>query len=248
MKKTLLALIMGGLLAGLGLGSGQVTASDHDDGTTDTKTQNTNLTDLYVFTETSQNSSANDGDLIFIMNTNPRSLPRQSYFFNTSARYQFNVTRIDDNDDVPTGKVDAVLRFEFAAPDTNNQQKVTITAIRDGRSKSTTTTTGSASVMTTPLDDAPINNEIELDGETLTVFAGLREDPFFFDVERYFQVRDSAAQGNLGSIGFRAAGEGVDFTAGYNVLSIVVRVPRTFLQSNNDETSFDVWETITVKK
>ncbi len=82
-------------------------------------------------------------------------------------------------------------------------------------------------------------------GSTLTVFAGLREDPFFFDVEQYFRVR--AGLLGLGpKVGFRKPG--LDFAAGYGVNSIVVRVPRSFLQGKTTVTTFDVWETISVKQ
>lgn len=245
-RNKILALALGAALTGTAIGAGYVIASDHDDGTTDMKTQNTNLTDLYVFTEKSQNPNAADNNLIFIMNSNPRSLARQHYYFNQNARYEFHVTRVGNNDDVPTGQDDVTLRFEFGAPDMNKRQNLTITAIRDGQTISSTTTTGSQPIMTTALDAAPANNEVSLGGQNLTVFAGLREDPFFFDVEQYFRVRDAAAKGAAGSVLFR--NPGVDFTAGYNVLSIVARVPRAFLQGSGASTSFDVWETISVKQ
>ncbi|MEZ0373424.1 MAG: DUF4331 family protein [Candidatus Sericytochromatia bacterium] len=246
MKRTMLALMAAAVLVGLGSGASYVTASDHDDGTNDVKTVNTNLTDLYVFTETSQNPAANEGDLIFILNTNPRSVARQQYFFNTGARYEFHVTRVSDNDNVPTGKDNVILRFEFGEPDDNNQQALTVSAVRDGSEIHTNETVGDDAILTTPLDDSPINNDIQLGGQNLTVFAGLREDPFFFDVEQYFRVRAEAAAGNAGGVIFRDPG--LDFTAGYNVLSIVARVPRTFLQGSGNATSFDVWETISVKE
>ena len=65
-----------------------VNASDHDDGEVDTKGRNLNLTDLYVFREKDQNPQASANDLVLVMNTNPRSLARQQYFFSTRARYQ----------------------------------------------------------------------------------------------------------------------------------------------------------------
>jgi hypothetical protein len=247
LKGRILPLLATAALVGTAWGTSQVQASDHDDGTTDMKTQNTNLTDLYVFTEKSQNPSASDEDLIFIMNANPRALARQNYYFNTGARYEFHVTRVGDNDDVPSGKDDVVLRYEFGAPDASMKQKVTVTAVRDGQTMSAASTAGGQDIVTTPLDAAPTNNDIKLGEDGLTVFAGLREDPFFFDVEQYFRVRDAAAKGAAGSVTFRSPG--VDFTAGYNVLSIVTRVPRKFLQgANSSATSFDVWETISVKK
>ncbi|MGV3525274.1 MAG: DUF4331 family protein [Candidatus Sericytochromatia bacterium] len=247
MKILALALTLGATLVGMGLGANYVTASDHDDGTTDMKTQNTNLTDLYVFREQTQNPMANPDDLIFIMNSNPRSLARQQYYFNTNARYEFHVTQLDSNDETPSGEDDVILRFEFEQPDENMQQAFRVTAIRDGQEQEmVSSTTGASQLLTTPLDDTPINNELEIGNENLTVFAGLREDPFFFDVEQFFRVRDAAAQGMPGSVVFRDPG--LDFTAGYNVLSIVARIPRSFLQVNGSGTSFDVWETISVEE
>lgn len=246
MKKILIGLATGAALLGAVIGAGFVTASDHDDGTTDVKTQNTNLTDLYVFTETTENPAATPGDIIFILNTNPRSLARQQYYFNTRARYEFHVGRVANNDDVPTGVENMLLRFQFSAPDAAMKQKMTISAVRDGVTTSTTTSTVGANLLTTPLNDAPNNQNFTLEGQTLTVYAGLREDPFFFDVEQFFRVRASAAAGAFGTVLFR--NPGFDFTAGYNVLSIVVRVPKAFLQGPTTQTSFDVWETISVQQ
>ena len=79
------------------------------------------------------------------------------------------------------------------------------------------------------------------------IFAGLREDPFFFDVESFFRVR-AAVLGLGPAASLKPASTAPDFTAGYNVNSIVVRVPLAFLQ-NGDATRdvFDVWETISVR-
>ena len=52
-------------------------ASDHDDGEVDGKGRNLNLTDLYAFREKDQNQGAADGDLVLVMNSNPRSIARQ---------------------------------------------------------------------------------------------------------------------------------------------------------------------------
>src|SRR3972149_5527818 len=62
-------------------------ASDHDDGEADLKGRALNITDLYAFREKDQNPGAADGDLVFIMNVNPRSLPRHHYYFSTNAAY-----------------------------------------------------------------------------------------------------------------------------------------------------------------
>ena len=63
----------------LGGMAGYTNASDHDDGEVDTKGRNLNLTDLYVFRDGDQNPQGSKDNLVFIMNTNPRSVARQQY-------------------------------------------------------------------------------------------------------------------------------------------------------------------------
>ncbi|MBA2749214.1 MAG: DUF4331 domain-containing protein [Tatlockia sp.] len=215
--------------------------SDHDDGEVDTKGRNLNLTDLYVFREKDQNSQANSGDLVLIMNTNPRSLARQQYYFSTRARYEFNVSRTTNNDATPTGKPDVTLRFEFGAPNSSGQQEIKLTTLRDG------STSNIAMATTTPISNAanPVVKKVSVSGTNLSVFAGLREDPFFFDVEQYFRVRAGALK--IGpAVGFRPPSTAVDFTRGYNVNAIAVRVPIKFLQGSTTAKTFDVWQTISV--
>ncbi len=237
---------------------GFLVASDHDDGEAELKGRNLNLTDLYAFREVDQNASVGPQcttataqcDLIFIMNTNPRSVARQRYFFSTGARYEFRAERAASPTAAPTAaglaSPDVTLRFEFDEPTTANQQSIKVTAIRDGQKLVATTTTSGGAILTTPLTfpaTSPVVNSVSLGGSTLQIFAGLREDPFFFDVEQYFRVRAGFA--GLGPMVFFRS-PGVDFTLGYNVNAIVVRVPRAFLQASTSATTFDVWETISV--
>lgn len=229
-----LVLVLGLALAAI-ISPGLLVASDHDDGEVELKGRHLNLTDLYVFREIDQNPRAFATDLILVMNTNPRSVARQQYYFSTLARYEFRVTRVSNIDAAPTGAVDVILRVEFGAPDpSTKQQPVTVTAIKDGE---THVATGA---WTTSLAMAanPVVNRLSLGGASVALFAGLREDPFFFDVGQYFRVR----AGILGTgpvVGFRSPG--LDFTAGYNANAIVVRIPRAFLGSG---AVFDVWEEI----
>lgn len=224
-------------------------ASDHDDGETEYKGRSLNLTDLYVFREDNQDSTASSGNLAMIMSTNPRSLARQTYFFSTQAQYEFHITRAFSRDQTPTGADDIVIRFEFAEPNNNGQQSMTVTAIKDGTQYRATSNTTGSSILTTSLPGSTDNsslvlNQVSLGGSTMTVFAGLREDSFFFDVESFFRVR-AALAGTGPSASFKPASEAVDFTAGYNVNSIVARVPIAFLKSaGGNEKIFDVWETI----
>jgi Domain of unknown function (DUF4331) len=277
-----LGLTLMGSLALLGR-PGALQASDHDDGETGIKSRNTNLTDLYVFREvdeidqvagnpagTTVFGGATDphSNMVFIMNTNPRSLPRQQYFFNQNARYEFWVKRVDTSTlaansfaNRSDGYPDLCLRFTFGAP-ASNQQAITLTRLfcsqgTADESSATAVSAGSSTVappgLGNPNPTAVVNSvALSTAGVTdnLSVFAGLREDPFFFDVTQFFRVRAGVA-GAGPAVGFRAANKAIDFTRDYNVNSIALRVPLAFLQRKSDgtlstSTAFDVWETISV--
>lgn len=236
-RKHAIGLSLIALTLAAAIAPGSIKASDHDDGEVELKGRNLNLTDLYVFREKDQNSAANDDDLVLIMNTNPRSLARQQYFFSTKARYEFKISRVGDVNLPVTGKENVVLRFEFGAPNEKGQQRITATLIKDGK------TFKSPGHVTTVLNGKPIVNEMAIGNSKISVFAGLREDPFFFDVEQFFRVRAGLA-GFGPKVGFRSPG--YDFAAGYNVNSIVVRVPTNLLNDFQKTNVFDVWETISV--
>jgi hypothetical protein len=221
-----------------------VVASDHDDGETSTKGRNVNLTDLYVFREKDQNASAKDGDLVFVMNTNPRSVARQQYYFSNNARYEFHITRVANKDAIPTGQDDTILRFEFSKPEANGQQTYRMTTLANGRPIGLTQ--GKTTALAPDPKAAPIVNTGKVGDKQVDVFAGLREDPFYFDVEQFFRVRAGAA-GIGPAVGFRTGDQAIDFAKGYNVNTIVARVPRSLLQGNTKTTVFDVWETISIR-
>lgn len=248
-KKTIgLSVLALGLVTMAAVTPRYLQASDHDDGETDTKGRNLNLTDLFVFREQDQGGPA--GNLVFIMNTNPRSLPRQQYYFSSRARYEFHVTRVSNNNAVPTGVADMTLRFEFSAPDANKQQTIYLTTVQNNVAGSRITVGKTTPINPNP-NAPPIINQVP--GSNLAVFAGLREDPFFFDVEQYFRVR-AAVLGigpnppEMGNdvAGFRSPQTAIDFAKDYNVNAIAVRVPISFLQSGTTAKTFDVWETISV--
>jgi Domain of unknown function (DUF4331) len=215
-------------------------ASDHDDGETDTKGRNLSLTDLYAFRDKDQNPASNSDDLVLVMNTNPRSVARQQYFFSTNARYEFKLTRVADKEATPTGQEDVTLRFEFAAPNAQQQQQIKFTVIRDGKEISAT------NLRTTALNEKAVVNQLAANGSRISVFAGLREDPFFFDVEQFFRVR-AGALGTGPAVGFKPPAQALDFAKGYNVNSIAVRIPQKFLQGATEAKTFDIWETISVR-
>ncbi|MBE9122757.1 DUF4331 domain-containing protein [Tychonema sp. LEGE 07199] len=242
-RKTILAIELALIVV---LTPGIIAASDHDDGEVDIKGRTVNLTDLYVYREKDQNSSAADGDLILTMNSNPRSVARYQYYFSTTALYQFNISQVGDVNSTPTGRADTILRFAFSPPNNRGMQAVAITVIRGGSETTTKTTVNGGLIATTPLNSNAVLNTVPVNGSNLTVFAGLREDPFFFDVEQFFRVR-AGALGTGAKVGFKPPNQAIDFTKGYNVNTITVRVPKAFLQAGTGANTFDVWSTISIR-
>ncbi|MEG4943045.1 DUF4331 domain-containing protein [Microcoleus sp. F4-D5] len=225
---------------------GIIVASDHDDGEVDIKGRAVNLTDLYVYREKDQNSGAADGDLVFTMNSNPRSVARYQYYFSTTALYQFHITQVGDVNSTPTGRSDIILRFAFSPPNNQGMQAVAVTVVRGGSETTTKTTVNGGLIATTPLNSNAVLNTVPVGGSNLTVFAGLREDPFFFDVEQFFRVR-AAALGTGPRTAFKQPNQAIDFTKGYNVNTIAVRVPKAFLQAGSGANTFDVWSTVSIR-
>jgi len=219
-----------------------VRASDHDDGENDVKARALNITDLYVFNEEWQTGVASaTSELILVMNSNPRSLARQQYYFSEDALYEIHVSRVgvDASVENDTPADDVVLSFDFDAPSaTTNVQNFIMTARLDNQTF--TSSTGTTTTLAAGTAGTNTVNSLVLNTSTIRVFAGLREDPFFFDVEQYFKIRGGSATG------FRAVADAIDFAAGYNVNSIVVGVPIPFLSGASGASVFDVWTTISL--
>lgn len=178
-------------------------AADHIDapGVTGTKYD---ITDLYVM-----ESPSNSNNLVFICNTQGLLDPTASASasFDANSMIEFNIDNDGDNvEDLviqcifEDGKISA---YGPAAPQsTGTTSKVNVEASlasADITAYSESAKTGS-------------NNGV-------TVFAGLRDDPFFFDFTRYNEILAGTATG------FNSPGN--DTFAGTNVMSCVVEVPKS---------------------
>lgn len=170
-------------LVGMGAAYRMGHASDHDDGEHDVKSRALNLTDHFVWKDDGDSTKIN-----FVQNSNPRALQSYPYFFSTQARYEIHVGHVADKTIASAPADDHVFRFEFGTPDaTTGTQNVTFTWLQSGNSvgsntfASTAFFASQAGTLTTPT--------ISVNGKSFKVFAGMREDTFFFDVQRYFEVR-----------------------------------------------------------
>lgn len=260
MLKQLKILLVVGLSGCAMVGTPSLLASDHDDGQAEALTADVNITDLFVFREGDQNGVVGDNEnLIFILNTYPRALPQTQVYFNTKAYYEFYIARVGATDTgaTTTSLADVVMRFKFdeAQDDNLNKQKITATFIRDSISKIVTETTDEGNLVTTPLPGTTaVINTVSAFDTIIEVFAGMREDPFFFDVTQFalFKAAVLASPTTGFSVLFNAVATARDFAVNYNVNTIAVKVPIAFLSRTDAEEDdlqsvFDVWARTSVE-
>lgn len=208
MKKKIL---LGSLLAALAIG-GIIYAADHIDAPAVTGPGNTSLgndiTDVYVF-----QSPADNSKMVFVLNTQGLMSPAASAIatFPSNVMYEINIDNTGDNVEdlviqclVQNGKMRV---YGPVAPGTT------------GMTSTVKTSGPSAEVAVTAYGAATISSATSANGTK--IFAGPRDDPFFFDLARFKEIIGGT------QTSFRTVG--IDAFAGTNVMSIVAEVPKTLL-------------------
>jgi hypothetical protein len=155
------------------------------------------ITDVYVF-----QSPSNPENTVLIMNVNPLAgVLNDGTFRPGNAVYAL---KIDSDGDA---KEDVTFRIKFSRPDESLVQRVMLAA--DGLG------------MRNPIAKGKTGETISIPGGGM-LFAGVMDDPFFFDLEGFL------------ALDFCAPGETrPNFFAGLNVSAIVLEVPSSWLGSNN---------------
>jgi Domain of unknown function (DUF4331) len=215
-QKKLVLIIMVVIATTIG---GFLLASDHIDAPA-VKNQTTDITDLYVF------NGSDTNNLVFIGNTQGLLAPASTAAaaFDPNTLIQFNIDNNGDNvEDMVIQAIYANGMMNFYGP-----VKPSMTGTRSKLEGPVT-----VSVAVTPYGAASPTTATSASG--IKVFAGPRDDPFFFDLNQYHAILGGKATGfnNPGSDSF----------AGTNVLGVVVEVPKTLLNSSG---KLNVW--LTTKK
>jgi hypothetical protein len=202
MKKFSTVLVYGVLALALafGLFASPAGAADHLDapGLTppggDTRMD---ITDVYAF-----QSPSNPDNTVLIMGVNPLAgVLNDGTFRPGNALYAF---KIDTNGDA---REDITFRVKFTKPDANLMQRVTLGV--DGLG------------MHNPIAKGETNEIISIPGGGM-LFAGVKDDPFFFDLEGFL------------ALDFCTPGETrPNFFAGLNVSAIVLEVPSSWFGTDN---------------
>lgn len=184
---------------------GIIYAADHIDAPSVTG-KSTDITDLYVF------QGSNTANMVFVANTQGLLSPANTGAakFDENTLIEFNIDNNADNIE------DLVIQCKYDAASNTMKVYGPIAPSEKGtRSKVEGNVTASAGV--TAYGSAPVIGT----SNGISVFAGPRDDPFFFDLDQYHAVLDGSA------MGFR--NPGVDTFAGSNVMSVVVEVPKSML-------------------
>jgi hypothetical protein len=162
------------------------------------------ITDVYAF-----QSPSNPENTVLIMGVNPLAgVQNDGTFRAGNALYAF---KIDTNGDA---REDITYRIKFSRPDENLMQRVSIA--RDGGVDKDLD--GS---MRNPIAKGNTNETIALPGGGM-LFAGVMDDPFFFDLNGFLNL-DFCAPGETRP----------NFFAGLNISAIVLEVPSASLGAEN---------------
>lgn len=171
------------------------------------------ITDVYAFHPgtTVQDLSR----VVFVVNVNPLTASGLRPTFSLEARYN---VKVDTNADAVA---DIVYRFTYGPADGSGAQTVTVTMLRGNNARV-------ANGQGVALAQGPTGTVIGGIGGSW-VFAGLRDDPFFFDLAAFrglHQFCDEFTE---------------DFFAGFSVNSMVLQVDTDSL---GDRPNIGVWATI----
>jgi hypothetical protein len=223
-------------IAGL-LGARQIArASDHQDTADVELNPSQDLTDFYAF------PGATADRTVLVLNSWPVITPAQAgvITFDPNLLYQIKVDNTGD------AVEDKVIQVTFTGTGSTQQIQV--------RGPFTPTVTGAMhNVIGTdaPVITGAINTTLGT-ASGVQVYAGVRDDPFFIDLEQFFRILPDRkpVTGTLSQLpstptasAFRPAGQAVDFLNGFNVLSIVIELPTAMLTAGGNA-KIGLWGTI----
>ena len=194
--------------------AGIIYAADHIDAPSVTN-KPTDITDVYVF------RAENPGNMVFVANTQGLLTPGATADakFDENTMIEFNIDNNGDNVE------DLVIQCIAK----NGKMKVYGPAIPKVTGTISYLNINKLSVQTdiTKYEQDPV---IGIGDNGVKVFAGPRDDPFYFDLVRFRQVIAGQASS------FNNPGN--DTFAGTNVMGLVVEVPKSLLNSSG---AINVW-------
>ena len=210
-------------------------ASDHQDTPDVELSPRMDINDVYAFPGSSPDR------VVLVMTTSSPITPAQSptATFDPNLLYQLKIDNTGD------GVEDKVIQITFSG--VGNAQQVLV------RGPAAPEQAGTMNTLLTcgPTLTGGINASIGTAGG-VQAFAGIRDDPFFLDLEQFFRIVPDRkpVSGPLSQLpdqpsasAFRPAGQSVDYLRGLNTLAIVLEMPSAMLTDGGNK-KIGVWGTI----
>lgn len=210
-------------------------ASDHQDTPEVELSPRMDINDVYAF------PGASADRIVLVMTTSSPITPAQSNSasFDPNLLYQLKIDNTGD------GVEDRVLQFTFTGSGANQQIQIRgpVAPVSAGMVNSV--------VDASPSLTGAVNSNIG-SATGMQVFAGLRDDPFFLDLEQFFRIVPDRkpVSGPLSQLpespsasAWRPVGQAVDYLRGINTLAIVVELPVSMLTAGA-QPKIGVWGTI----
>lgn len=218
---------------------GRARGSDHADTPAIAANPSVDLTDVHVFP-----SPTNSNNVVLSMCVHPliTTAEAPTVAFDPNVLYQFKIDNVGDSTE------HLVLQTTFTG--SGPGQAVHVALGKPER----------VGIVSTSLSPDSVSGTLNTPFTTssgIKVFAGVREDPFFFDLEQFFTIFPDRATpltkvyDNTPDVPkaatWRAPGVAVDFLSSnhFNVLAIVAEMPKTMLTGSNGG-KIGVWCTTSV--
>jgi len=213
------------------LGPAATLASDHQDSPLMVSRPGADITDVFVF------PAADPKNVVLVMDVHPLIMPPSaaSAAFDPGVLYQIKVA----ND--PSRIESHVIQFK--ASGTADAQQIDVYLASRARGSTT-------AALGTKLGTASLNTAAQLPGGG-QVFAGVREEPFSFDLAQFFKIDPDRNYKNQphppppSATCFRKPG--IDTLTGLDVLSLIAELPRAmFSDAKGNVGVVHVWATTSV--
>lgn len=234
-RTTVMAAVLTAALGATAIMARTTLASDHQDTPEVELSPRMDVNDVYAFPGSSPDRIA------LVLTTSSPITPAQgaTASFDPNLLYQLKVDNSGD------GVEDKVFQVTFSG--TGTAQRVTVR----GPVAPNETGTSNTLVRSGPTTTGVINTALGSAAGT-QVFAGLRDDPFFLDLEQFFRIVPdrkpvSGALSQLpdtpSATAWRPAGQAADYLRGLNTLAIVIELPVADLTTGGNK-KIGVWGTI----
>lgn len=240
-RGTIRTLLFAGAVGSIGV-AGVVLASDHMDTPEVELNPRMDINDVYAFP--SGNGTSNDRVTLVVTTSSP--IVGQNASFDPALLYQLKIDNTGD------AKEDLVFQITFDEGTGTAQRYQVVGPV----APTTSGTPASGGVVNMLVSGSAISGTVGSTAGSATgvqVFAGLRTDPFFIDLEQFFKIvpdrRPSTGPLSVPqtqtATAFRNPGVDLLGSISANTLAIVIEVPKSsLLSSTAADAKFGVWATI----